>query len=307
MIEFIHNTSIAILAKLCWRCSIIKFRAVSLNIFFVNKCLKLGVFPKFVDMKTKKMSPVALQTAKITWLKLELNMWWCSQRDSLSQYLAVLWGELVLKLHFVEWSLLDVSVHEEVSDFAFIKFKKLSKKLEDLCAAQHPTSPQKNTTLHNFQTRVVNLSKIVLPPLVLNVLSYGLQFSPPTPVTLSDIKNLAADCEVALKNENTTTKSIFANAICKYSYEDPTDSFKVPLIRKFLSVDNLVVVKVDKGKCTVVLDRDVYHSKCLGFIKENNVVELPKYPTPTYQKTLKETLNSIKSVLSSRKNFIMYL
>ncbi|KAG8237054.1 hypothetical protein J437_LFUL016980, partial [Ladona fulva] len=43
------------------------------------------------------------------------------------------------------------------------------------------------------------------------------------------------------------------------------------------------------------MDRDEYTTKCLEFIKANNVMELPKDPTPIFQKNLKETLNSIKS------------
>ncbi|KAG8228530.1 hypothetical protein J437_LFUL008987 [Ladona fulva] len=48
-------------------------------------------------------------------------------------------SELVPKLHFVEWTLLDDSVCSEVSEFAYIKFNRLKKKLEKLCADQLPT------------------------------------------------------------------------------------------------------------------------------------------------------------------------
>ncbi|KAG8235810.1 hypothetical protein J437_LFUL014749 [Ladona fulva] len=42
----------------------IRFRAVSLNIHFLSQCLKYGVFPKFVDMKTKSTTPAALKSLR---------------------------------------------------------------------------------------------------------------------------------------------------------------------------------------------------------------------------------------------------
>ena len=77
--------------------------------FFINRCLKVGVFPKFVDVKTKSTSPAstkALQVAKTIWLKLEMKKW-LAKRDALSHYLALLWTRLVRELHPVEWSLFE--------------------------------------------------------------------------------------------------------------------------------------------------------------------------------------------------------
>ncbi|KAG8229842.1 hypothetical protein J437_LFUL009117 [Ladona fulva] len=201
---------------------------------------------------------------------------WFSQRDSLSHYFGLLWSELVSKLHFVEWTLLDDSVRSEVSEFAYVKFNRLKKKLDKLCADQLP---------------IRYTSDVSAPDSAMDR------------YTQEDKEAFdMADCEVDLQHESDSIKINFASVIRKW-YEPLKDRLKVSFAYKFLNEHNLVVVKAHKGKCTVVLSRDDYNSKCFDFIQGNYVEELRKDPTPSYKKHLKEVLSSIKYVFSPNEKF----
>ncbi|KAG8239687.1 hypothetical protein J437_LFUL016317 [Ladona fulva] len=86
-------------------------------------CLRCGVFPIFVDIKTSSSTPDArraVSKGKRIWLVPERKILF-SRRDSRSHYLYLLTTDLQRELHWVEWLMLDDWVRLKVSEFSFQK------------------------------------------------------------------------------------------------------------------------------------------------------------------------------------------
>jgi hypothetical protein len=57
-------------------------------------------------------------------------------------------------------------------------------------------------------------------------------------------------------------------------------------LKKTLQNNNLTIVKADKSKAIVIIDKTTLGKKVDNFIQENNIKQLNKDPTDTYQKQI---------------------
>lgn len=65
--------------------------------------------------------------------------------------------------------------------------------------------------------------------------------------------------------------------------------------------NNLITVKVDKGKICVIIDKITLNQKVQEFLQENQYVELKLDPTPKYTKQLKKGINRSERLIEKRK------
>ncbi|XP_071441617.1 uncharacterized protein [Hetaerina americana] len=278
----------------------IKCRIASLNIYFNSQCLKRGVTPKFVSIKSCSSSPAAqhaISTAKKVWVQKEVKMWY-SKREAICHYLFILHMELCSKLHPAEFQVWEDRVRSRTKSICDAKRKVLNQKLYILSRVLRNSDTQSNPKLrscdHKFAPRVVNLSNSDLSPSNLVLLNKGLKYAPVIPTTTNGYKNLAADCDTALSREPIGTKQLIANIISEdikkppfYSSRPVREDLTLKMLKKVIKEGELAVVKADKGNSTVIMDRENYISKCQNFIASTNSENLLKDPTPSYQRLVK--------------------
>ena len=58
--------------------------------------------------------------------------------------------------------------------------------------------------------------------------------------------------------------------------------------------DNIVILKVDKGNTTVMMDKEEYHKKCLTLLQPPMYVSLPKDPTAKLERRVIEVLKPLQ-------------
>jgi hypothetical protein len=309
--NFIKCACYATKASLYRRLSF-KYRIASLNIFFNSQCISYGVFPKYINLKWKETwssaGKYAVEVGKRAWLKRELHEWYV-KRDAISHYLLLLHTELTYELHWAEWLSFDDDVRQKGSEIAFLKKATILRKLQTLgekkCSIPRPVADVTCELPHSFGEKLVNLSDHVFQPDELRLLEKGLKYVPNIPVSTRDIINLAVDCEVALSKAEVGDKQLVAREIEEYfsSNLHPTkrscpESHILKSIMHSIKTEELIVQKADKGNAMVFLKRNEYITKCEEFIRNNNITELKKDPTATFQKDIKSAIKSCPTLFS---------
>ena len=64
-------------------------------------------------------------------------------------------------------------------------------------------------------------------------------------------------------------------------------------IKSLKKRDNIVILRVDKGNATVVMEKEEYHKKCLALLQPPTYMPLLKYPTTKVEKRITETLKQL--------------
>ena len=120
------------------------------NIWFLNQCVKKGIFPKYIELKTNNKSPQARKgvfKGKLQWLKEDRKTQY-RNRDSYNVYLKVIHTELSFRLHPVEFDTLDFNVRRQVNCLIDRKYQNqinlVSRKNKPLI------NPEKNFSNHTF-------------------------------------------------------------------------------------------------------------------------------------------------------------
>ena len=191
LVNIVREASTATQVKLYRKLSI-KKRIASLNIYFNSMCLRQNLTPSYVNITTTSRSPAsmhAVRKASSEWIRRELRKWY-GIRDSISYYLFVLHVELTHSLYNVEWSAIDDYVRQLSSVAAFKKREILNRKLLRLKGRTTAAIDDVNDTppCHKFHQRVLNLSHHKFQVEEMDVLSKGLKYAPPIPISRSDLE-----------------------------------------------------------------------------------------------------------------------
>ena len=74
------------------------------------------------------------------------------------------------------------------------------------------------------------------------------------------------------------------------SHRNPNNRLpmSIPSAQRFLSENNLVLTKADKGESVEICDRQQYLNKCKEFIDTKNIVILKKDPTNLHETSVEK-------------------
>jgi len=64
-------------------------------------------------------------------------------------------------------------------------------------------------------------------------------------------------------------------------------------LKQILQNNNVTIVKADKSKAIVIINKNILEKKFDNFIQENHITQLNKDPTDTYQKQIQQTENAL--------------
>ena len=86
----------------------------------------------------------------------------------------------------------------------------------------------------------------------------------------------------------------------KYSNIKVPDKQK-DIIKKLTNNEQILIMKQDKGRGVVIMDRNKYTEKCLSFLGTTQFKKLTKDPTCSTERKVQNSLRKVKKT-SSRKD-----
>lgn len=291
----------------------------SLNIWFLQKCLRYKKQPKFTIIKLPNQSREAHQANFkfiTSYLKSEIKRFY-SKINSTQIKIWFLHSHLSSTLHPAIWDCLDRNNRDRVTDHGNVLFDRLLRKFNNLPHFQKPNflsykisnnfntppTPQSYSPNFNFHKSFKNLSKTQFETSEERLLEKGLKFVPYTPITNNQFNLFKASLESIiskhpLKLNQSSINSIpsnFNELQQKFNFSQYTT---IKSINKKLKDNNLILTKADKGNCTVILEKTEYIQKTEQFLTSDDFKLITSNPLnksiTSTQKILKSTTETLK-------------
>ena len=145
---------------------------------------------------------------------------------------------------------------------------------------------------------VINLSKYKLKPAQTSILAKGLNYA----ISPADVcaEEFVLATELACKHlpqaDGIQLRSKAASVLksAKAPEQNITKEER-QAIKELKKVEEIIILPADKGKATVVLDKDEYEEKVTTMLGDKKTYEqLPDDPTPKYKRKLVATLSNLK-------------
>lgn len=291
----------------------LKFKIWSLNIWFLQQCLRLELVPHFIYFKfdnSSRAASLARHHAIRTWLRNEIKSWYNKQYH-LRIKIWFLHGELTSFLHPAIWDCLDCNNRDKIESISSVKIQKLRSKLSRLNSFSfnrfqnkpYPDLPHNFT----FHQRTLNLSSTRFTPSEYDTFNLGLKFSPkPVSFNKKEHISLLASSERILRLgqfDNPTTlateiSSEFNSKLTHCQFSSFNNLHKnIKSINSKIKEDDLIVTKADKGNCVVILDKPAYITKTITFLSSPDFLPLNKNPLTSYNTKIRKKINDSNDTL----------
>ena len=157
-----------------------------------------------------------------------------------------------------------------------------------------------STTKHPMNT-VRNFSSYSLTAEETHILSFGLDHHIESKMDANKIKtefeamyhHLEKQCTNLTSHEKDALKSKVRRT-CENYINIPSKSQFEETIKKLTKNKNIVILRQDKGKGVVLMNKSKYVEKCLGLLQTQNFAKLDHDPTSSTEKKVQDTLREIK-------------
>jgi hypothetical protein len=73
-------------------------------------------------------------------------------------------------------------------------------------------------------------------------------------------------------------------------------------IKEIQHRDDLIVTKADKNKALIIIERETLNQKINTFLQENDITQINKDPTKTYQEQIQQVLQTCNLIIERGKN-----
>jgi len=67
--------------------------------------------------------------------------------------------------------------------------------------------------------------------------------------------------------------------------------------------ENITVMKADKSKAIILIDKDKRHEKVMQFIHDNNIPQIKTDPTTKFQKQTQQAIQQCKQMINKQKKY----
>ena len=185
------------------------------------------------------------------------------------------------------------------------QYTKLNKKL-DMLLNQKTNQHNSNKQSTQNNSRIINLTDTKFTQEQLQTLSYGPNFAiEQTPDRI--INELIIDTENAIRNlepkQQGTYRHLAAKQI-KYIMNNnrsntahKRNQYIINKIKTLMQQNNLAMVKADKSKAIVLIDKNSLEEKIKVFMQENKITHLTKDPTERYHKHIQQTIKQCNTLI----------
>jgi hypothetical protein len=212
------------------------------------------------------------------------------------------------------WQIIQPSIDEKLQLETEEHYQNLNKKLDNIQKKNKHKAPHKNRYNpgeQQFHPRTVNLTSINFTKEEKHLLNLDLQHSTEKPLK-TYWTNLIIETEQAIKLLDVELQNPFRILATKklkqilHSGNQNTTAQKRQLyvirsINNKLSMENTMIVRADKGKTTVIINKDEYTKKVHNFLTENSFHNLPQDPTNRDHKHLLKVLQQSNLVIDKKQ------
>ena len=178
------------------------------------------------------------------------------------------------------------------------------KKLKNLFNKEEESRQQRKVPrniVHNF-------SSYTLTPEETHILTYGLDHHIEAKMDSNDIKTefeaMFYQLDKQFKDLPTSEKDTMKSKIrrtCENYTNLPSKSNYEDTIKKLAKNKAVVILRQDKGRGVVIMDRTKYVQKCLSQLETPNFMKLDTDPTHTFEKTVQTALQNIKKAIGEEE------
>jgi uncharacterized phage-associated protein len=192
------------------------------------------------------------------------------------------------------WQHMHLIIDQQLHNNMETQYHTLNKKLDALSNNKSGRNKQKT---NKFQPKVINLSNTHLTKEQIDILylghSYAIEKEPK-----KYINELIIDTEVAIRQLEPNIQNTYRHLAAKqikqilnsnrHNTHHKRQQYSINQIKKILESNNLTLVKADKSKAEVIMNKENLEEKVNSFIKENGMKPLNKDHTDTYQKQIQK-------------------
>ena len=276
-----------------------KLEKINCDLNFLLQCKKTDVIPKFAKPKLSIFASYKIKK-KIarTIIEAELNNKH-KEKKKTKRELKELSTKLSGELSFIAHQSLKYRVRRLVATKKKGWKKTHAKKMENLKANLRDSNL---VASNDFGKKVVhNFSSYDLSKEEIEALSYGIDHYIPVK---TDKKKVEVEFELFYKNilsgitdlpedERIGIKTGLLNACKRYT------GIKVPykyqeVVQRMAKNDSICLLKQDKGRGVIVVNRSDYANKCEQMLQSKQFVQLNEDPTAKFERRVQKTLRELK-------------
>jgi len=207
------------------------------------------------------------------------------------------------------WQQMYENIEQQLNKTMETHYTKLNKKLDSVYQKTSQHKPIKENTQNN--SKVVNLTNIKFTQEQIQVLSYGPNFAIElTPKKF--INELIIETENAIRNLEPKLQGTYrylATKQIKHIMNNSRDNtihkrnqYIINNIRNLLQQNNLTMVKADKSKAIVIIDKVSLEKKIRCFMQENKITQLSKDPTDKYHKQIQQMIKNCNTLIDTPRS-----
>ena len=193
----------------------------------------------------------------------------------------------------------------------FFFTKRHETKLIHLRRQQHKSTFRITTTY--VKNTVLNFSLYQLFNDELTALSYGLDHRIPSKVNRNRIytefqqfyQSLLKDISHVPDEDLSRLKTKLRNTCDKYSQIYIPYKCK-KIIEQLSNNRNICIMRQDKGRGMVIIDKSKYTTKCLELLQANKFSKLKHDPTKSFENKIQHTLKKLKTRIPTQYNYQLY-
>lgn len=286
------------------------------NLQFNKECKHLGITPKCIKINICNSNSTSGQKTKQKavkyWLESEIKLLH-KKKDLLNRKLMNIHLELANYFNnYILLTILDEITTPVVNEYMKItqnQCHKINKLKSEQLHSQNKSN--KNIGTHKFYDRVVNQTDIIFTEREHNLLNKGLKYNVQPDLNPKIIKDFivatkyAVDIAKLSHNEKTVIAQKAMKAINnelnnqEANYKAHQDDRKtLKNINKKLRDHEAIITKADKGNSLCIMKEEEYIRKTLEFFTDNDITEIQKDPTKTFQTKLKSQLKNTHFLLT---------
>ena len=292
-----------------------KYTKVKLDLDFLLACKKEKLIPTFAKPKLSITGDHRLRL-KISKLIIETELKdKHARRKVLHKEVKETRGKLKAQLgFFTYWSLI-YRINNVVA-FNKKKWKNTQqKKLQRLRQDHNNTPPRRMEVRRDVPHPVHNFSGYVLSDAETRVLSKTLDHYVPavnnrSKRTQVEFERFYVEILANATNLNVEQKLVlktsFLNAFNGYSKIKVNADEDKQVIERLYRNDRIVILRQDKGRGVVILNRTDYIQKCEEFLQGGEFEMLPDDPTGSFQTSVQNTLRKMKNKFKKSDYFRLY-
>jgi hypothetical protein len=194
-------------------------------------------------------------------------------------------------------------------------YQKLNQKLDTLIKQQQQSQTKYNHTGNaGAQTRLINLTNITFSKEHSHILTLGPNYAL-TRDPKDYMNELIIDTENAIRQLEPKVQGAFRHMAATKIKQIKADNtrhtlhkrcqYNIRQIKHILRQNNLTIVRADKNKAIIIINKATLDQKILTFINENRITHLNKDPTDQFQKQIQQVLQKCNTLID--KNKIKYL